>query len=590
MNYNYIYTTSIDGVGSGLFQITNSVKMTDILSTFAKYCFKTQDTVEYFSHFILLHYLECRDKIDFGICNILDDLEGIDFKGEIPKSQERFKKYILSFRKLYKNKPDSITALDFYLNLLRFKSKNSFVDSQELVLWLVCGLHLLSDKGAFINAISALVDEYLSVFGRLFIDISCCIFDTPFDSIKDICKAFPCLSYSICDSGITFKTGTLADIINNSLREYDASVISFSEKSKHRCKVSHKNIRQKNTSSSTKSSSDNTLHFESISNNTKSFDKRSINFGNHFFGNSNSCVIGGGVTMVTSSNGTIINSKIKIPAGHSVSVVGGKVYVDNEFYCNLNGDDVNTSPLSDTKKYVLTDNDDDANTSPLSDTKKYELTDNTIIYKSVVLHQIRALQNFNNVKVGDLGGFVEKESNLSQKGTCWVYDSAKVYGNVKLMGTSIVSDKAVVTGNATIIVCIIEDNSVFNASGNIKGILTMSDDSHLSGRINLMGELTMTDSSSIQGSIDCYGKIFMEDSSVIKDILKCSGKLTMSDNSSMSGNSSIYGLLSMCDNTAVKNVNVYSVVDLCDNSQISNSVVHSVLKLNDNCTLTNHRG
>ena len=60
--------------------------------------------------------------------------------------------------------------------------------------------------------------------------------------------------------------------------------------------------------------------------------------------------------------------------------------------------------------------------------KKYELTKETITtLGGRKLHRIRALKNFADVKVGDLGGFVEKEKNLSQQGDCWVYDDAKVY-------------------------------------------------------------------------------------------------------------------------------------------------------------------
>lgn len=566
MDYNYIYTKSIDGVGSELFQITRNVRITSPLLTFARYCFRPRDTSEYFSHFILLHYLECRDKIGFGIYDILEDLENIDFKGDIPKSQERFKKYLTSFRKLYKNKPDSITTLDYYLNLLRFKSVDSFVDSQELVLWLVCGLHMISDKGYFLNAVSALVNEYDTVFGRLFIDIGCCIFNIPFNRIRDLCKDLPCLSHSICDVKLTFETGTLKELIISSLKEYNNSIASScDEKPKRSCKVSYKKIKPKSLSNT----SNNVLHFESVANNTKSFVKRSINFGNSFSNNFNSCVIGNGVSMVTNDNGTTINSKIKIPAGHNVSVVDGKVYVDDKFYCDLNDDKVESSS---------------------SNTKKYELTDNTIIYKGVVLHQIRALQNFNNVKAGDLGGFIEKESNLSQKGICWVYDSAKVYGGVKLMGTSVVSDEAVVTGTASIKACVIEDNSMFNASGDVEGVLLMYDDSYLSGDVNIMGNLTMTDSSSIRGSIDCAGKIVMTDSSSIKDTLNCSGTLSMSDDSSMSGSSSIYGMLSMCDDTAVKNTIVYGVADLCDDVQVSNSAIYSVLSLKGHRIFNNFKG
>lgn len=39
------------------------------------------------------------------------------------------------------------------------------------------------------------------------------------------------------------------------------------------------------------------------------------------------------------------------------------------------------------------------------------------------------LVNGHEVSAGDIGGFVEKESNLSQEGACWVSDDARVSGN-----------------------------------------------------------------------------------------------------------------------------------------------------------------
>ena len=51
--------------------------------------------------------------------------------------------------------------------------------------------------------------------------------------------------------------------------------------------------------------------------------------------------------------------------------------------------------------------------------KKYELTNETItIDNGKALYRIRALDNIEafGVKVGDLGGYIEKEENLSHYG------------------------------------------------------------------------------------------------------------------------------------------------------------------------------
>ena len=63
--------------------------------------------------------------------------------------------------------------------------------------------------------------------------------------------------------------------------------------------------------------------------------------------------------------------------------------------------------------------------------KKYELTNETINIDEHVLHRIKALRNIPEfgVNIGDLGGFIEKEENLSHEGACWVSGNARVYQN-----------------------------------------------------------------------------------------------------------------------------------------------------------------
>ena len=96
--------------------------------------------------------------------------------------------------------------------------------------------------------------------------------------------------------------------------------------------------------------------------------------------------------------------------------------------------------------------------------KKYELTDETktiiVEGKEHILHRIIALKDFGGVQEGKLGGFIEKEENLSHEGDCWVYGyamvfddamvfgDAKVFGNALVYGEAQVTDKAKVYGNA----------------------------------------------------------------------------------------------------------------------------------------------
>lgn len=55
-----------------------------------------------------------------------------------------------------------------------------------------------------------------------------------------------------------------------------------------------------------------------------------------------------------------------------------------------------------------------------------------------------------DVKTGEFGGYVQKESNLSQLRDCWIYDDSKIYddaqliGNAKLKNNSTMYDSAIV--------------------------------------------------------------------------------------------------------------------------------------------------
>ena len=83
-------------------------------------------------------------------------------------------------------------------------------------------------------------------------------------------------------------------------------------------------------------------------------------------------------------------------------------------------------------------------------TKKYELTENVRTVAMEDLYQIKALQDFGDVKAGDLGGYVKSEDNLSQRGNCWIYPNAFVYDTAKVSGTSTIKDGAHICGNAKI--------------------------------------------------------------------------------------------------------------------------------------------
>jgi len=114
--------------------------------------------------------------------------------------------------------------------------------------------------------------------------------------------------------------------------------------------------------------------------------------------------------------------------------------------------------------------------------KKYALTSETVTINGVTLHRIQALRDFRGVQKGDLGGFIEKESNLSHDGNAWVFDDALVYENAHVCGDVLVGGRAIVRGYAqiyddTIVIdeaevygeAVVHGNSVINENAKVGG-------------------------------------------------------------------------------------------------------------------------
>ena len=83
--------------------------------------------------------------------------------------------------------------------------------------------------------------------------------------------------------------------------------------------------------------------------------------------------------------------------------------------------------------------------------KKFELTSEFITnIFGKKLFRVKALVEFGSVKAGELGGYIEKEENLSHNGNAWVSGDAKVSGNAWVYGDAWVSGNAEVSGNAKV--------------------------------------------------------------------------------------------------------------------------------------------
>ena len=111
--------------------------------------------------------------------------------------------------------------------------------------------------------------------------------------------------------------------------------------------------------------------------------------------------------------------------------------------------------------------------------KKYELlkNDTITIPNGKTLYRIKALINFDVVVAGSLGGYIEKEDNLTHTGNAWVFGNACVSDDACVSGDARVSGDALVSGN--------DDLVWFSNVGTEQGTLTVyksKDDSLLATR------------------------------------------------------------------------------------------------------------
>lgn len=141
--------------------------------------------------------------------------------------------------------------------------------------------------------------------------------------------------------------------------------------------------------------------------------------------------------------------------------------------------------------------------------KKYELTDDTIRLQGTTLYRIRALIDIPavGVRAGDLGGWVEDESNLSHEGNCWVGDEARVRGGAKIYDNALVSGSAIVRGSKT----------------EVYGDSYVLDNSLVMRGAKVYGSAKIKNGAVVAESVEAYGNALISGEVIISGKMKISG-------------------------------------------------------------------
>ncbi|WP_375617080.1 hypothetical protein [Bartonella sp. AP58NXGY] len=183
--------------------------------------------------------------------------------------------------------------------------------------------------------------------------------------------------------------------------------------------------------------------------------------------------------------------------------------------------------------------------------KKYEFTGEMDFVTGLILYRIRALRDFADVKAGDLGGYIENESNLSHKGNCWVYDKARVFQNARVSGNAKVKSFFVdVCGNARIY-----GNAIF------EGML-------LKDNAKLYGNAHVSNAVVIEGNAKIYDNARITNHAHICD------DAVICDDAHVGGNAKISGAAHICDGSRV-----FDDAVVCGALISGDSYVHSAASL-----------
>lgn len=152
--------------------------------------------------------------------------------------------------------------------------------------------------------------------------------------------------------------------------------------------------------------------------------------------------------------------------------------------------------------------------------KKYEMmmNDFKVLEDGVKVYRILSLRDFNNVKTGELGGYIEKEENLSHKGDCWVYDKACVFNDAHVFGNAYIHDNARIFGCARVY----DDAFVFGCTV-IYGSAEISDEACIFGNAQIFDDACVFGGSQVSGNVQIFGKAHVYDKTHVCDNAKIFG-------------------------------------------------------------------
>jgi len=161
--------------------------------------------------------------------------------------------------------------------------------------------------------------------------------------------------------------------------------------------------------------------------------------------------------------------------------------------------------------------------------KNFELTEEFKINAfGVKVFRIKSTKKSKHVESGVLGGWVEKEENVS--GNAWVYGDAEVSGDARVYGDAWVYGDAEVSGDARVYGdAWVYGNAEVYGDARVSGNAEVYGDARVSGNAEVYGDARVSGNAEVYGDARVYGNA------------RVSGNAWVSGDARVSGNAEVYG-------------------------------------------------
>ena len=227
-------------------------------------------------------------------------------------------------------------------------------------------------------------------------------------------------------------------------------------------------------------------------------------------------------------------------------------------------------------------------------TMKYKISTKMKRFEGQNVFQIVALTNFGNVKKGEKGGWIAKESNLSQEGDCWVYPNGIVAQDAVVRDDAIVyngfiSESAIVDKDAVIGWRYASERDMPRVAGNahitdfgkvrnhayVGGFAVVKDAANISDYAIVRDHASIEDDASVFHNAIVFGNAIIEDRAFACNHAMVGGDAILSEHCCVASNTVVMTGEHVC----VENKKY--VLDKEDTIEVEGHTLYRIIALND---------